>query len=133
MRDPFTHGLYAEAGAMRIPRSHRLTLAYVEKFGLATHDFTMSNPEGWCHLFGRKHRFREVDADPHLIGAHLDERERGVTCAAMWERALDPFVKELAGGEGAWPGSCASTTAIRSASSSRSSAGRRPRSSSSAS
>jgi len=46
MRDPFTHGLYAEAGAMRIPRSHRLTLAYVEKFGLATHDFTMSNPEG---------------------------------------------------------------------------------------
>lgn len=102
MRDPFTHGLYAEAGAMRIPRSHKLTLAYVEKFGLATHDFTMSNSEGWCHLFGRKHRFREVDAKPHLIGAHLDERERGMTCGAMWERALDPFLKQLAGGEGAW-------------------------------
>ena len=97
MRDPFTHGLYADAGAMRITRSHKLTLAFVEKFGLATHDFRMSNPEGWCHLFGRKHRFREVDAKPHLIGAHLDERERGVTCAAMWERALDPFVKELCG------------------------------------
>ena len=57
----------------------------------------MSNPEGWCHLFGRKHRFREVDAKPHLIGAHLDERERGATCAAMWERALDPFVKRARG------------------------------------
>ncbi len=56
---------------MRIPRSHRLTLAYVEQFGLPTVDFTMNNPEGYCHLFGRKHRFREVDAKPHLIGAHL--------------------------------------------------------------
>src|SRR3954462_8130249 len=96
MRDPFTHGLYAEAGAMRIPRSHKLTLAYVEKFGLSTHDFRMSNPEGWCHLFGRKHRFREVEAKPHLIGAHLDDRERGATCAEMWERALKPFIDRLA-------------------------------------
>jgi len=103
MREPFTHGLYAEAGAMRIPRSHRLTLAYVEKFGLATHDFTMNNPEGWCHLFGRKHRFREVEAKPHLIGAHLDERERGATCARMWERALQPFIERFAtSGEDAW-------------------------------
>ena len=102
MREPFTHGLYAEAGAMRIPRSHKLTLAYVERFGLATHDFTMDNPEGWCHLFGRKHRFREVEAKPHLVGAHLAEPERGMTCAAMWERALDPFVKRLAAGEEAW-------------------------------
>ncbi len=102
MRDPFTHGLYAEAGAMRIPRSHSLTLAYVERFGLATHAYTMNNPEAWSHLFGRKHRFREVEAKPHLVGAHLAEHERGMTCAAMWERALDPFVKRLAAGEDAW-------------------------------
>jgi monoamine oxidase len=92
MRDPFTHGLYAEAGAMRIPRSHKLTLAYVEKFGLPTHDFTMSNPEGWCHLFGRKHRFREVEAKPHLIGGHLDERDI--------QRADDPARRGCAGETG---------------------------------
>ena len=104
MREPFTHGLYAEAGAMRIPRSHKLTLAYVEKFGLATKDFTMNNPEGWCHLFGRKHRFREVEAKPHLIGAHLPEHERGATCNAMWERALKPFIDKLAAaGDDGWP------------------------------
>ncbi len=104
MREPFTHGLYAEAGAMRIPRAHRLTMAYVEKFGLVTRDFTMNNPHGWCHLFGRKHRFREVDADPALIGGHLPEAERNATCTAMWERALRPFIDQLAAaGEDAWP------------------------------
>ena len=44
LRDPFTEGLYAEVGAMRIPRAHTLTMEYVEKFGLKTNDFTMDNP-----------------------------------------------------------------------------------------
>ena len=44
LRDPFTEGLYAEVGAMRIPRAHALTMEYVEKFGLKTNDFTMDNP-----------------------------------------------------------------------------------------
>ncbi|MCC6193921.1 MAG: FAD-dependent oxidoreductase [Burkholderiales bacterium] len=103
LREPFTHGLYAEAGAMRIPRAHKLTMAYVAKFGLATRDFRMNNPEGWCHVFGRKQRFREVDADPGLIGAHLPDHERTSTCNARWERALKPFVDRLAAGDGAWP------------------------------
>ncbi len=30
----FAPGLYAEAGAMRIPRAHDLTMAYCELFGL---------------------------------------------------------------------------------------------------
>ncbi|MEZ5582364.1 MAG: FAD-dependent oxidoreductase [Candidatus Competibacteraceae bacterium] len=34
LRDPFAPGLYAEAGAMRIPKVHRLTLHYTEHFGL---------------------------------------------------------------------------------------------------
>src|SRR6476619_3277262 len=40
LREPFTHGLYAEAGAMRIPKVHDLTLHYVHKFGLTTAPFT---------------------------------------------------------------------------------------------
>src|SRR5688500_6886263 len=35
----FAPGLYAEAGAMRIPRAHDLTLAYCERFGLETRPF----------------------------------------------------------------------------------------------
>src|SRR3972149_8890639 len=33
LREPFAKGLYGEAGAMRLPRAHKLTMAYVEKFG----------------------------------------------------------------------------------------------------
>src|SRR5436189_2515229 len=35
LREPFSDGLYAEAGAARIPDNHDLTLHYVKHFGLA--------------------------------------------------------------------------------------------------
>src|SRR5262245_11063099 len=35
LRDPFAEGLYAEAGANRIPNHHHFTLNYVKLFGLA--------------------------------------------------------------------------------------------------
>ncbi len=44
LRD-FAPGLYAEAGAMRIPRVHDLTLAYCDLFGLALRPFVMGNPQ----------------------------------------------------------------------------------------
>ena len=72
LREPFTPGLYGEAGAMRIPRTHALTLAYAEKFGLKLNPFTLQNPEAYCHLFGRKHRWREIDADPALLAGELE-------------------------------------------------------------
>src|SRR5580704_10169858 len=42
LREPFENGLHAEAGAMRIPSAHRLTMGYVEKFGLKVMPFTMN-------------------------------------------------------------------------------------------
>ena len=63
LREPFTDGLYAEVGAMRIPRTHDLTLAYCERFGLKLTPFTMSNPQAYVHLGGRQWRLGEVQAD----------------------------------------------------------------------
>ena len=42
----FAPGLYAEAGAMRIPRSHDLTIEYCELFDLPMRPFVMGNPKG---------------------------------------------------------------------------------------
>jgi monoamine oxidase len=39
MREPFSDGLYAEAGAARIQDSHAFTLRYVKRFGLALDPF----------------------------------------------------------------------------------------------
>ena len=50
----FAPGLYAEAGAMRIPRVHDLTLEYCEHFGLELRPFVMGNPKGLVHIGGQR-------------------------------------------------------------------------------
>lgn len=103
LREPFAPGLYGEAGAMRIPRTHALTLAYAEKFGLKLNPFTLQNPEAYCHLFGRKHRWREIDADPALLAGEMSEQDRGTTCTKRWEQAIRPLAEEIEqGGPAAW-------------------------------
>ena len=39
LREPFADGLYAEAGAARIPDNHEVTLKYVKEFGLPLEPF----------------------------------------------------------------------------------------------
>jgi len=103
LREPFTHGLYAEAGAMRIPRAHRLTMAYIQKFGLKTRDFTMDNPRAWVYVGGRKLRLAESNANPDLLGFDVAPHERGQTASEMWEKAIQPLLDLLATeGEAAW-------------------------------
>src|SRR5207244_11630186 len=51
LRD-FAPGLYAEAGAMRIPAVHDLTLEYCRLFGLELPPFVMANPRTLVPLDG---------------------------------------------------------------------------------
>jgi monoamine oxidase len=87
--------LYAEAGAMRIPRCHGLTMAYVERFGLRTFDFTMGNPRGYYFLHGQRHRNGDVEANPALLDYPFAEHERGRTYGQLWASALAPLLKQL--------------------------------------
>jgi monoamine oxidase len=103
LREPFAPGLHAEAGAMRIPRAHKLTLAYVEKFNLPVLPFTMGNPQAYCHLGGVRRRLAEVQANPELLDFDFSatERPKGVQC--LWEEALAPLADQVqAGGSAAW-------------------------------
>jgi len=103
LREPFTHGLYAEAGAMRIPRAHRLTMAYIQKFGLKTRDFTMDNPQAWVYVGGRKLRLAEANANPDRLGFDVAPHERGQTAGEMWKKAIQPLLDLLeTEGEAAW-------------------------------
>ena len=90
MRDPFTPGLHAEAGAMRIPRAHELTMAYIERFDLPTADFTMGNPKNYTYYSGVKRRIAEVEADPGLLPFETALNEKGKTAAQLWDAALKP-------------------------------------------
>ena len=103
LREPFSVGLYAEAGAMRIPRSHALTIAYVERYGLSVSPFTMANPDGYVFLHGQRHRAREVTGDPTRLGYTLAEHECGIGPEQLWVTTITPLVQRLAeGSDEAW-------------------------------
>jgi len=103
LRDPFTEGLYAEVGAMRIPRAHTLTMEYVEKFGLKTNNFTMDNPNAYYYMGGRKVRASEAAANPALLGFDVAENERGKTAGQMYMKAIQPLIDNLEeNGDPAW-------------------------------
>ena len=103
LREPFTHGLYGEVGAMRIPRAHRLTMAYIEKFGLTVSPFTMGNPNSYFVLHGSKQRAKDVDANPDSLGFDLHDHERGKSPFVHWASAIKPIVAEIEKrGEAAW-------------------------------
>jgi monoamine oxidase len=103
LRHPFTYGLYAEVGAMRIPRSHALTLEYISKFQLPTHDFTMDNPNAYYFIGGRRIRISQANADPSLLGFDTAETERGRTAGVLWMQAIEPLLQKLrTEGDAAW-------------------------------
>ena len=84
----FAPGLYAEAGGMRIPRAHDLTLRYCELFGLPMRPFVMGNPKALVHLGGQRMTKAEADADPSRLPFVLAENERGRSADALWESAI---------------------------------------------
>src|SRR5829696_4429218 len=54
LRDPFAEGLYAEAGASRIPNHHNFTLRYVELFGLTLEPFRRPEMPSVYHARGKR-------------------------------------------------------------------------------
>jgi monoamine oxidase len=83
----FAPGLYAEAGAMRIPRVHDLTLGYVEHFGLPLRPFVMGNPNGLVHVGGRRLTAAQAGMTPDELGFEVAEHERGRSYSDLWDEA----------------------------------------------
>jgi monoamine oxidase len=103
MREPFARGLYGEAGAMRIPRSHALTMAYIEKFSLQTCDFVMGNPQAHVYVGGVKRRLADVQANPELLGFEVSDEEKGRLSGFYWEQTIRPLVEIIEKeGEAGW-------------------------------
>lgn len=95
IREPFAPGLYGEAGAMRLPKAHQLTMAYVERFGLKHYPFTLSNPQAYYHLRGTKHRRVDGDNHPEQLGYDVAPHEYGKSPGKLWEEALAPFARKV--------------------------------------
>jgi monoamine oxidase len=99
----FAPGLYAEFGAMRIPRTHDLTLEYCQRFGLELKPFVMGNPNGLVFVGGERMTMEEANRHPERLPFELDEHERGRNADELWEGAiaeLRVIVDE--GGDAGW-------------------------------
>jgi monoamine oxidase len=102
LRD-FAPGLYAEAGGMRIPRAHDLTLEYCAEFELELRPFVMGNPKGLVHVAGRRMTFEEAELDPTSLPFDLADHERGRSTTDLWDEAIRDLRELLErDGDAAW-------------------------------
>lgn len=63
LREPFSEGLFAEAGASRIPSNHDLTLGYAQHFELALDPF-YANSQNYVNITGGA--VAEIDAQSYI-------------------------------------------------------------------
>ena len=89
----FAPGLYAEAGGMRIPRVHDLTLRYCDEFDLPLRPFVMGNPKGLVHIGGERMTAEEANANPTRLPFTVEEGERGRNADDLWESAIGDLRK----------------------------------------
>ena len=83
LREPFSDGLYAEAGAGRIPETHNLTLHYVKLFGLELEPFYPPPERGKQVLYvgGKRFPYAKLEDDRHE-GGHAGPHARGTASSA---------------------------------------------------
>ena len=86
LRD-FPGDLYGEAGGMRIPGVHELTLEYCRLLGLALRPIRMECPQAPVYLAGRRMTLADVKRDPSLLPFVLAEHERDRSWSELWDKA----------------------------------------------
>lgn len=105
LRAPFSDGVYAEAGAGRIPNTHQLTLEYVKRFKLELDPFY---PQSGASVF-LWHGQRQIvpygqDPDSTKLNVNLTAEERKVGFGGLEKRYLEALENKIrARPEGEWP------------------------------
>ena len=93
LRDRFGDGLYAEAGATRIPDNHLLTLQYASLFSLTLDPFRDHDNADVVHVGGRRVRIR--NAEPVDWPLPLSPRERALGMNGMRAEYILPVPAEV--------------------------------------
>lgn len=93
LREPFSDGLYAEAGATRIPNTHELVIGYARELNLKLVPFYPAQGE-------YVYQFAGLDVTGTLAGpsrwpVDLTAEERRMGRAGMWKKYVGETAKEL--------------------------------------
>jgi monoamine oxidase len=101
LRQPFSDGLYAEAGAARFPDTHDLTLKYVKLFGLTLDPFYPSEltAKQYSVQYYRGRRFTLKPGEKFNFLAHfpfdLTPEEKKLGYEGLWQKYEGPVLKEM--------------------------------------
>ncbi|XP_036035165.1 L-amino-acid oxidase-like [Onychomys torridus] len=88
-------GWYFDLGPMRIPESHKLTRAYVKKFGLKLNKFIQNNNNTWYLLNGHRYRTWEVKANPEILGYPVNSTEKSKTAQYLFQQAITKIKEHM--------------------------------------
>src|SRR5262245_16408851 len=96
LREPFSDGMYADAGAARIPDNHHLTLKYIKLFCRTLDPFEPGNLAQVAYIRGRRIKIPAGEEAPltGLPGALTPEERKG-SLAGLWERYVTPVLNEM--------------------------------------
>ena len=106
LREPFSDGLYAEAGAGRIPETHNLTLHYVRLFGLELEPFYPTSGRQVLSLRGKRFAYTKLDEiDMSAVPLELTPEERRLGFSGMDTKYVAGPLRRLGDLEApGWPG-----------------------------
>jgi len=109
LREPFSDGLYADAGAARIPDNHDITLYYVRHFGLGLVPFYPNKLARVWVLGGKRIPVPpRTDLDLSQVPFELTEEERRVGFSGLMEKYLGDALRAIGNpGVPDWPSGAA--------------------------
>lgn len=92
LRSPFSNGLYFNAGPMRIPDTHFLTLEYIKKFALPTNLFINRTPMDIIYANGIKTRLNVFERYPGILNYPVAPNEKGKTAEELLLSVIQPII-----------------------------------------
>jgi monoamine oxidase len=100
LREPFSDGLYAEAGAARFHETHDFTLKYVQLFNLPTDPFGPKELASVQVSRGKRSarqpgQPRQLSEYPASITAGLTEEEKRIGLDGMWDKYIHSVLKQM--------------------------------------
>ncbi|MED1741105.1 flavin monoamine oxidase family protein [Bacillus swezeyi] len=92
LRSPFSDGVYFNAGPMRIPDIHTLTMEYIKKFKLPTNIFINRTPMDIIYANGVKTRLHVFEENPGILRYPVAPHEQGKTTEELMFSVLQPIL-----------------------------------------
>jgi len=110
LREPFSDGLYTEAGAARIPDNHDLTLHYVKHFGLTLVPFFPNKQSMVYRIGGKRLKSRSwANIDLSQVPLDLTAEERRLGMSGLQQKYLGDALNDMGDPRtSGWPGASAS-------------------------